>query len=141
MQTFSKNVLYESNQICFIYFSEYDHEEDYVEFERTKPTFIEKIFFGKVKKLVNLPGKLPQWVIETVQDFLIKLGIKPLMHLLEISIFSLNNDILRLTKIMNNLVKDIKILSFKVIFQCLKLVESFQKKILRRIFDQETNLY
>ena len=33
-----------------------------------------------------------------------------------------------ITKIMNNLVKDLKILSFKVIFQCLKLVESFQKK-------------
>ena len=29
---------------------------------------------------------------------------------------------------MNNLVKDLKILSFKVIFKCLKLVESFQKK-------------
>ena len=72
-----------------------------MEFERTKPTFIEKIFFGKVKKLVNLPGKLPQWVIETVQDFLIKLGIKPLMHLLEISIFSLNKVIVRPTKIMN----------------------------------------
>ena len=27
-----------------------------------------------------------------------------------------------------NLVKDLKILSFKVIFQCLKLVESFKKK-------------
>ena len=46
--------------------------------------------------------------LETVQDFLIKLGIKPLMHLLEISIYSLNNDLVRLTKIMNNLVKDIK---------------------------------
>ena len=44
------------------------------------------------------------------------------------SIFSLNNDLARLTKIMNNLVKDLKILSFKVIFQCLNLVESFQKK-------------
>ena len=42
--------------------------------------------------------------------------------------FSLNNDLVRLIKIMNNLVKDLKILSFKVIFQCLKLVESFQKK-------------
>ena len=41
--------------------------------------------------------------------------------------FLLNNDLLRLTKIMNNLVKDLKILSFKVIFKCLKLVESFQK--------------
>ena len=64
----------------------------------------------------------------TVQDFLIKLDIKPLMHLLEIIISSLNNDLVRLTKIMNNLVKDLKILSFKVIFQCQKLVESFPKK-------------
>ena len=72
---------------------------------------------------------LPQgYGLETVQDFLIKLDIKPLMHLLKISIFSLNNDILRLTKIMNNLVKDCKIRTFKVIFQCLKLVESFRKK-------------
>ena len=38
--------------------------------------------------------------LETVQDFLIKLGIKPLMQLLEISIFSLNSVIVRLTKIM-----------------------------------------
>ena len=64
--------------------------------------------------------------IETVQDFLIKLDIKPLMHvyLLEITKY----DLVRLTKIMNNLVKDLKILSFKVIFYYLKLVESFQKK-------------
>ena len=39
--------------------------------------------------------------VETIQDFLIKLDIKPLMHLLEMSIFSLNNVIIRLTKIMN----------------------------------------
>ena len=64
--------------------------------------------------------------LETVQDFLIKLDIKPLMHLLKISIFSLNKDIVRLPKIMNNLIKDCKIRTFKVIFQCLKLVESFQ---------------
>ena len=69
-------------------------------------------------------------LLETLQDFLIKLDIKPLMHLLVISIFSLNNDLVRLTKIMDNLVKDLKILSFKVILKCLKLVESFQKKIL-----------
>ena len=68
--------------------------------------------------------------LETVQDFLIKLGIKPLMHLFEISIFSLNNDLVRHNKIMKNLVKDLKILSFKVILQCLKWVESFQKKFL-----------
>ena len=65
--------------------------------------------------------------VENFQDFLIKLDIKPLMHLLKISIFSLNKDIVRLTKIMNNLVKDCKIRTFKVIFLCLKLVESFQK--------------
>ena len=41
------------------------------------------------------------YILESVQDFLIKLGIKPLMHLLEISTFSLNNGIVRLTKIMN----------------------------------------
>ena len=72
--------------------------------------------------------------LETIQDFLIKLDIKPLMHLLKISILLLNNDILRL-KIMNNLVKDCKIWTFKVFFQCLKLVESLQKKFLWIIFD------
>ena len=39
--------------------------------------------------------------LETVQDFLIKLDIKPLMHLLKISVFSLNDVIIRLTKIRN----------------------------------------
>ena len=39
--------------------------------------------------------------LDTVQDFLIKLGIKPHMHLWEISILSLNNVIVRPTKIMN----------------------------------------
>ena len=90
--------------------------------------------------ILNIPYLLCRWCsfcnqpfgVESVQDFLIKLDIKPQMHLLEISIFSQNNDLVRLTKIMNNLVKDLKILSFKVIF---KLVESFQKKFLWRIFD------
>ena len=44
---------------------------------------------------------LKTYALDTFQDFLIKLDIKPLIHLLEISIFSLNNVILRLTKIMN----------------------------------------
>ena len=69
-----------------------------------------------------------QFTIVTVQDFMNKLGIKPPMHLLNIRIFCLDNDTVRFTKILNNLVKDLKILSFKVIFKCLKLVESFQKK-------------
>ena len=72
-------------------------------------------------------------ILETVQDFLIKLDIKPLMHLLEINIFSLNKDLLRLTEIMNILVKDLKILSFRGIFHCQKLVESFLYFILWRM--------
>ena len=47
--------------------------------------------------------------IESVQDFLIKLDMKPCMHLVEISIFLLNHVIIRLTKIMNNLLKRLKI--------------------------------
>ena len=39
--------------------------------------------------------------LKSVQDFLIKLDIKPLMHLFEISTFPLNNVIVRPTKIMN----------------------------------------
>ena len=41
------------------------------------------------------------WSPESVQDFLIKLDLKPCMHLVEISIFSQNLVIIRLTKIMN----------------------------------------
>ena len=50
-----------------------------------------------------LKGKLlfTIYVIESFQDFLIKLDMKPCMHLVEISIFSLNLVIVRLTKIMN----------------------------------------
>ena len=44
---------------------------------------------------------LEAYKVESVQDFLIKLGIKPLMHLVEISTFSLSNVTVRLTKIMN----------------------------------------
>ena len=40
--------------------------------------------------------------LDTVQYFLIKLGIKALMHLWEISIFSLNHVIVRPTKIKNS---------------------------------------
>ena len=58
------------------------------------------------------------WVLETVTDLLIELGMKPCIHLLEISIFSLKNVTVRLTKIMNNLLEHLNILIFKVIFQC-----------------------
>ena len=39
--------------------------------------------------------------VETVQDFLLKLDMKPCLHLVEISIFSLNLVIVRPTKYMN----------------------------------------
>ena len=47
------------------------------------------------------PVRMRTWGLESFQDCLIKLYIKPLIHLLEISTFSLNNVIDRLTKIMN----------------------------------------
>ena len=62
-------------------------------------------------------------ILETIQEFLWELAMK--QHIYAIS---LNHVIVRLSKIINNLLKDLKILIFKVIFQCLKLVESFQKK-------------
>ena len=43
------------------------------------------------------------WVIESFQDFMIELDMKPHIHVVEISIFSLNNVTVRLTKIVNNL--------------------------------------
>ena len=43
-------------------------------------------------------------------------------------IFSLNHVIIRLTKIMNNLLKHLNMRTFIVIFLCQKLVESFPKK-------------
>ena len=78
-------------------------------------------------------------VLDTVTDFFYQVGIKPRKHLLEISIFSLNDVIVRPTKIMNNLLKDYKILTFKVLFQHQKLTESFQKKILLQVKFFEKN--
>ena len=61
-------------------------------------------------------SKRERLVLHTVQGFLIKLGIKLCLHILEINIFSLSHVILRPTKSMNNLVKDVKIRTFKAIF-------------------------
>ena len=44
---------------------------------------------------------LHKYTVESVQDFLIKFGNKTPIHLLEIITFSLNNVIVRLTKLMN----------------------------------------
>ena len=50
--------------------------------------------------------------VDTIQDFLCKLGMKPHMHLVEISIFSLNHVITRPTKI----IKDVCKASTQVVF-------------------------
>ena len=49
------------------------------------------------------------------------------MHLVEISIFPLNHVIVKLTKIMNNLLEHLKICTFKVIF-CVKNWSNLSKK-------------
>ena len=56
--------------------------------------------------------------LQSFQDFLIKFDMKPHMRVVEISILSLNHLIIRLTKIMNNLLENLKIHTFKVIFLC-----------------------
>ena len=66
----------------------------------------------------HLVGQSIILVIDTFQDFLIKLGIKQHIHILKISIFSLNHIIVRPTKSMNNLLEHLKIQIFKVVFQC-----------------------
>ena len=47
--------------------------------------------------------------LESVQDFLIKLDMKPGMQWKYVRIFSLNHVIVRLTKIVNNLLENLKI--------------------------------
>ena len=42
------------------------------------------------------------YIVESLQDFLIKFDMKPCIHVMEISIFSLNHVNIRLTKIMNH---------------------------------------
>ena len=63
-----------------------------------------------------LKGKLlfTIYVIESFQDFLIKLDMKPCMsmHLVGISIFSLNLVIVRLTKIKNRADKNLVVVAF-----------------------------
>ena len=64
---------------------------------------------GKSSKRKRFPARVlgtHEYVLDTVQDFLIKLGIKPRMHLLEIDIFSLDHVIVRPIKIMNSVDKN-----------------------------------
>ena len=65
--------------------------------------------------------------VESFQDFLIKLDIKPRMYLVEIRIFSLNNVTVRLTKILNNLLEHLKIRTSKSFF-CVKNWSNLSEK-------------
>ena len=47
-------------------------------------------------------GRAPTCTLDAIQDFLCKLGMKPHVHLVEISIFSLNHVIVRPTKIIKD---------------------------------------
>ena len=62
---------------------------------------LNSLLFRKKAALSITSKEIDVFRVDTVQDFLIKSGIKPRMHLWEISISSLNNDIVRPTKIMN----------------------------------------
>ena len=82
--------------------------------------------------------------LDNVQDFLIKLGIKPRMHLWKISIFSLYNVMVRPTKIMNRADKNgahfwrtkyFKNQSFqKISFLKVDLLKPFQNKKSKKNF-------
>ena len=65
------------------------------------------------------------YTLDTFQDFLIAEHIKPRMHILEISISSLNHVILRPTKTPKSADKKWQFLTFKVNFLRQKLSESF----------------
>ena len=66
------------------------------------------------------PFGIPSYQVDTILDFLCELGITPHMKLVDIIIFSLYRNSVSPTKIIKGLLKDLKILIFKVIFQCSK---------------------
>ena len=70
-----------------------------------------------LRQVLNLSNLITSR-LRVLQDFLIELDMKPCMHLVEISIFSLNHVIIRFPKIMNNLLEHLKIHTFKVFFLC-----------------------
>ena len=61
-------------------------------------------YFQIIWRVIQATEHRHSWV-ETVQDFLIKLDIKPPMHILEISNFSLNNDLPKLWTTLSNISK------------------------------------
>ena len=79
--------------------------------------FMAPVYVYRTRGICVVALTVHNYVLDNVQDFLIKLVIKPRLHILKISIFSLNHVILRPTKIMNNLLKVCKICTFQLIFR------------------------
>ena len=66
-----------------------------------KPRYITLVYSFSNLRARPLVNEMHTYVLESIKYFLIKLDMKPYLHLVEISIFSLNLVIVRLTKIMN----------------------------------------
>ena len=71
------------------------------------------------------------YILDTVTDFLIKLGIKPRMHLLEISIFFTKSYHRQTYKIMNNLKDFKKFMNWPKPVQISDVVSYSRSKVLR----------
>ena len=86
------------------------------------------------KVMYSLESISSNSVLESVQDFLIKLDMKPFMHLVEISIFPQDHVIIRLTKIWSTSSNISKFVLSKSLF-CLKNWSNLsEKKIPWRIW-------
>ena len=93
-QAFGYRELFEELERDLCEITGYDH----VSFQPNSGAQGEYAGLRAIKSYLTSKGQV--CILESVQDFLIKLDIKPLMHLSEISTFSLNNVIVRLTEIM-----------------------------------------
>ena len=111
-------VLFRSTSDCWIYWR----------FSKSKVQW-EPLFTSSQEKNCHSPHHSStvqrKLRLDSVQDFLIKLGIKPRLYILKISIFSLNHVIVRSTNIMDNFLKLCKICTFKVVFRHQKSTLSF----------------
>ena len=109
-------------EICDANFGSYNAHEYHVRsvHNKIKPFSCEHCgekYSGKQNLKHHIARKHEGFKVDTVQDFLNKLGIKPRLHILKISIFSLNHGM--------NFLKVCKICTFKVTFWHQKPIESF----------------
>ena len=65
----------------------------------------EKLIIENIYNIRSFWNYLSTYILDTIQDFLCKLGMNPHMHLVEISIFSLYHVIARPTKVIKDLRK------------------------------------